>query len=425
LSGQNFGVESLVLGNVVPGTDPATAAALQGIIDQAQARAFPQLSQHQQATPSQTGLAGAESAFSSALASALAGLQQGIGQSRFDLQRRQADIDRLVRGAQESLSPFIKPGIDAGNVQAALTGALGPEAQAQAIQNFQSSPGQQFLQERGQRAVTRNAAALGGLGGGRVQQELQRQGVDTAQLDFGNNFDRLGVVANRGFQGAGLSTGLTGQQIGQIGQTSANLGSLGLAGGQTAANLAFNTGQSLGNARTRVGEQLAAATSGTTSALADLINRQGTGISDALGEGGSNISNLLVNQGLQQSTNSLDIAKLLAGIGTGSASQVAGLPGIPGIQNQQGILEGVGKAASGIGTAIAASDVRLKQNIKHVGITPGGNNLYTWVWNAAGRAITGAVNGYGVLAQELIETTPEAVIMGEHGYLMVDYGKVE
>lgn len=350
LSGQNFGVESLALGNVVPGSDPATAAALQGVINQAQARAFPQPQQPQM----QTGLSGAESAFSSALAAALAGLQQGIGQSRFDLQRGQADIDRLVQGAQESLSPFIKPGIEAGNVQAALTGALGPEAQAQALQNFRSSPGQEFLQDRGQRAVTRNAAALGGLGGGRVQQELQRQGIDTAQLDFGNNFDRLGQVANRGFQGAGLSTGLTGQQIGQIGQTSANLGSLGLAGGQTAANLAFNTGQSLGGARTRVGEQLAAATSGTTSALADLINRQGTGISDALGEGGSNISNLLVNQGLQQSTNSLDIAKLLAGIGTGSASQVAGLPGIPGIQNQQGVLEGVGKAAAGIGTGVAA-----------------------------------------------------------------------
>ena len=423
LSGRNLGVETLALGQVVPGNDPERGALLNRVLTGAQMRAFPEAFQTPQQQP-QTGLAGTESALSGALMAALAGLQQGFGQGRGDLLRGQADIDRLVGSAQESLSPFVKPGIDASNLQAALSGALGPEQQAAAIANFKSSPGQEFLQNRGQQAVLRNAAALGGLGGGRVQQELQRQGIDTAQLDFSNNFARLGDVANRGFQATGLGTGLTGQQIGQIGQTSGQLANLGAAGGNAAANLIFNTGQSLGGARTRVGEQLAAATGGTSSALANLINNQGGQVSDVLGQGGSNIANLITNAGLQQSASGLDIAKLLAGISSGAAQQVVSLPGVPGIQQQQGILEGIGKAAGGIGTAIAASDIRLKQNIKRVGITPGGNNLYSWDWNKTGERLFGNQPTRGVIAQEVQRVQPGAVITGEHGYLMVDYNKV-
>jgi hypothetical protein len=31
---------------------------------------------------------------------------------------------------------------------------------------------------------------------------------------------------------------------------------------------------------------------------------------------------------------------------------------------------------------------------------------------------------YGVIAQEVAETHPEAVMTGEHGYMMVDYNKL-
>ena len=49
-------------------------------------------------------------------------------------------------------------------------------------------------------------------------------------------------------------------------------------------------------------------------------------------------------------------------------------------------------------------------------------NLYTWDWREDA-PVTSPMN-YGVMAQEVAETHPEAVMTGEHGYLMVDYSKL-
>jgi len=69
----------------------------------------------------------------------------------------------------------------------------------------------------------------------------------------------------------------------------------------------------------------------------------------------------------------------------------------------------------------AISDARLKQNIKHVDQI-NGVNLYTWDWKDDA-PVTSPMN-YGVIAQEVAKTHPEAVEIGEHGYMMVDYSKL-
>jgi hypothetical protein len=76
-----------------------------------------------------------------------------------------------------------------------------------------------------------------------------------------------------------------------------------------------------------------------------------------------------------------------------------------------------GFAAAGIG---ALSDARLKENIEHVEQIDG-INMYTWDWKDA--ALSSPMN-YGVIAQEVAETHPEAVMTGDHGYMMVDYSKL-
>jgi len=85
-----------------------------------------------------------------------------------------------------------------------------------------------------------------------------------------------------------------------------------------------------------------------------------------------------------------------------------------------------GKYAA-IGTIIAAgitkfSDIRLKENIEHLE-TQNGIRYYTWDWNE--EAIRRGLNNgptFGVMAQEVQKTHPEAIVEGPHGFLMVNYG---
>jgi len=66
------------------------------------------------------------------------------------------------------------------------------------------------------------------------------------------------------------------------------------------------------------------------------------------------------------------------------------------------------------------SDIRFKENINHVDTLPNGIKLYTWDWKEERNEPT-----FGVLAQEVQQVIPEAVIQHPEGYLMVDYSHPE
>jgi hypothetical protein len=214
-----------------------------------------------------------------------------------------------------NFSGYGKPGMQANQLQGALSGAMGPQAQQQAFANFNASPGQQWLQEQGERAVTRNAAATGGLQGGNVLQALQRQGMGLAQQDYQNQFNNLGTIADRGMQGMTLNSSLA----------------------RDKAGFAYGAGQDIANN-----------VNATTSALANLANQQGTGLSDRYGTWASNIANLLSGAGGQQSASNANLAALLANIGSGSGNSIAGLPGIPGASQTTGMLNNILTSLSGI-----------------------------------------------------------------------------
>ena len=68
------------------------------------------------------------------------------------------------------------------------------------------------------------------------------------------------------------------------------------------------------------------------------------------------------------------------------------------------------------------SDIRLKENIEHLE-TVEGIRYYTWDWNQEAKRV-GLNHGptWGVMAQEIQKTHPQAIVEGPQGYLLVNYG---
>jgi len=187
------------------------------------------------------------------------------------LQRGGLRAAELVGGRfgeiEERLDPFIQPGAPALELQAALSGALGPEAQAQAFAQFQEDPGTQFLRDQGLRLIGTGAAVTGGVGGGERLRELTKFSQGLALQDLSSRFSRLGQVAGTGLQAA--------TQLGGFGaEASAQ---------QAAAEQAAAKGEALGIAG--AGEAEAGGVLGSAAALAaaqqQVALAQATGLTGA------------------------------------------------------------------------------------------------------------------------------------------------
>lgn len=242
--------------------------------------------------------------------------------------RRQFDIGQANL---EEIRQFTLPALEQVS---ALSGAGGQQAQAAAIGAFQDSPGQQFLRERGERALVRNASAVGGLGGGNVRSALVEQGVGFAQQDFANQFNRLAGLA-------GVAQTTTSEQ--------------GRAGERFAGNIA---------------------------------------------EQNTNLANARIS-GIQ------------------AQAQAA--------QNQSQQQQQLAGSALGLGVALF-SDVRLKENICKIGELPSGLGWYTWDWKEdliveEDFAMLKNFPKEGVLAQEVVDVFPEAVMEVDH-HLAIDYTRI-
>jgi hypothetical protein len=80
-------------------------------------------------------------------------------------------------------------------------------------------------------------------------------------------------------------------------------------------------------------------------------------------------------------------------------------------------------AASDIGMALSIasmfSDVRLKENVVHVGTAPSGISIYEWNYKWSKQRYRGAI------AQDVLNFKPEAVVIMEPGFLGVKYGLID
>lgn len=88
-------------------------------------------------------------------------------------------------------------------------------------------------------------------------------------------------------------------------------------------------------------------------------------------------------------------------------------------QAKSSMLGSIFGAAGSLGSAaIMASDRRFKENIKRVGTLANGLATYTYnyVWSKAKQ--------FGVMAQEVAQVLPDAVLYDKDGFMFVDYRKV-
>jgi len=152
-----------------------------------------------------------------------ANIQAGAAQAGQDaLQGRFEDTRDL-------LSPFIEGSSGAFQEQQALSGALGAEAEAEAIRRITEGEQFQFLQGQGERSLGSAASARGQLGSGSRLKALSRFRSDLLSQQIGNRFNRLGAVTGTGL---GAASALAGAGT-RAGEGQANL--IGQAGAANAA----------------------------------------------------------------------------------------------------------------------------------------------------------------------------------------------
>ena len=123
-----------------------------------------------------------------------------------------------------------------------------------------------------------------------------------------------------------------------------------------------------------------------------------------------------VNSAQQATTSGADIL---------GASQMGYNAQMGDFNAQQAAQQNFNQGLMGLGAAgIMRSDIRMKENIEHVGWLPNGLPVYTYEYKPEFRDDPFAGHGkhIGVMAQEVEQVLPEAVITNADGYKMVNYG---
>jgi hypothetical protein len=163
--------------------------------------------------------------------------------------------------------------------------------------------------------------------------------------------------------------------------------------------------------RLSAGDTLQQLTSNALLAASPLISQQKQSIGDLLNLG----TGVAGAQASTATGTGVDIADLITSQGAVEAGGVIGAENAR-TQALQGML-GLG-GSLGAASILATSDKRLKENIRLIGFLKG-FNIYSWDWNTLAQTLGLKGKSFGVIAQEVIKTRPDAVV--DDGYLKVNY----
>ena len=336
-------------------------------------------------------------------------------------------------GAREAVSGGLGALARAEETAMGTTGMYDPSMARGFYNPFEEQVVQQTLQDIGRQSAQADiglrdqavsAGAFGGARGRITQEELARQtgrgaaeavsGIRSAGFGQAQQQAQQAFEQQRGAQ-QGLATmqaGLGGQQA-QIGQA---LGGL----GQLAAGMGGQFGQ-IGGGLAGLGQQ-AQGQLGSQINLLNQLGQQGQATQQAALSRQFAGAQQLAGEPMQRL---LQGQQLLAGMPTGQIS--GGTQGSPYQPQSYQKPSGFSQALGALGSAASiymASDVELKENIKKVGELEPGVGWYTWDWNETGKAIgVESEPTEGVLAQEVLEVKPDAVMVKD-GYYAVDYGRI-
>lgn len=240
-----------------------------------------------------SGLGNSDAALLQGLGGANTAIGMGAGQGR-------SDLLGMANYGFGALAPYQQAGSAANDQMAALTGLKGNDYQQGAIEAVMASPEFDFYRDQGEQGVLRNSAALGGLRGGNVQKDLVRFNQDLASTQFGNYYDRLKGMSDKGLSAAG-----------------------------TTASLAGNSGNALANLGMGAGSAMGSAYLGTGDARSRNMLTGGFASADVISGVAGNQSNNALGVGGQVAGNQYGTGNTLAGYGFGGASQLAGqYPGL-------------------------------------------------------------------------------------------------
>ena len=357
-------------------------------------------------------------------------IEQTAGLTPLQIQARQASqglgqfmpfIDQ-ARGMIEEGAGTVSGGI--GALQRAEQSGIGatqmfdPSSASRFYDPYEDQVVQQTLQDINRAAAQQDiglrdrAISQGAFGGSRgriAQEELARQTGRGAAEAVGalrsQGFGRAQDAAMRSFEAQqGRQAGLASLQSGLAGQQAA-------LGGQQAA---------LGQGIAGLGQQ-GQGMLGSQINLLNQLGAQGQATQQAALSRQFGAAQQLAQEPLQrlQTGQALLAGSPMGGIsgGTGSSAYQRGV-------YQQPTALGQAIGAAGTIATLMSSDIDLKENITKIGELEPGIGWYTWDWNDKGKAI-GAESepSEGVLAQEVLEVKPDAVVVKD-GYYAVDYAKV-
>jgi len=215
--------------------------------------------------------------------------------------RARGDLTAGAAGAEDVLNPAYQRGESSSQLQAAFSGLMGQDAQRQAYEGFQESPGTDWLRKKQEEARLRTFSRLGGGLGNQasVMSALAGDEFGRAQTDFSNYYGRLNDISGRGDNAA------------------TNIANIRTSLGTGLSNLSTGEGTSLANL---TGTRAAGAQS-TMQNLADLFSREGTATANAYAGAGTEQSNLAQNLGAARAGGDIYAAQnspaLLQGIQAG------------------------------------------------------------------------------------------------------------
>lgn len=175
------------------------------------------------------------------------------------------------------LQSFAQTGSDALAGQRDLIGLGGADAQRAAIEGLRGTPEYELLVREGEEALLQNAAATGGVRGGRTTDALMEYRPQVLTDLINRQYSRLGGLAGQG--------GTIASQLGSQGQSAfSNIAGLGQASAAGQASRALSTGANIANLSANQGAALAGGTLGAANARANRYSNIAEGLGGLIGD---------------------------------------------------------------------------------------------------------------------------------------------
>lgn len=338
--------------------------------------------------------------------------QNAFGQGMSQINGLTPEVQAQVQGAFDQATGGYGNQLG-GGFAAGLQGQVGPNSYVDAMRG-QVADDAQLLKQQNLGSLDARAAAAGMSGSsgyrdqvGRMMNDVDENAMNQmAQIGY-NSFDR-GVqnqmnLANMMDQNQQFGT----SNLQNLQQGAMNQFNPAMAG----MNMAGQYGQIIGGP-TVLGSSMGGSMNNSSSMNQGSSFNNSTSNNFGMNTGNSFNNSMGMNTGF---SNGMNVGMNM----NGGFNNGYGYGANNGSGSSSGWSFDPGAAMQGAG-AMGYSDARLKRNIEHVDSVDG-VNLYTWDWKDS--AMSSPMN-YGVIAQEVAETHPEAVMTGDHGYLMVDYSKL-